>query len=43
MSGACIFHGNFRSVYGDIQTGGFRRGALIGITKPNHPEIFDFL
>jgi ribonucleoside-diphosphate reductase alpha chain len=41
-SGAVSFMGIFNAVTETVKQGGFRRGALMGIMNPNHPEIFDF-
>ncbi len=34
--------GIFNAVTETVKQGGFRRGALMGIMNPSHPEIFDF-
>jgi ribonucleoside-diphosphate reductase alpha chain len=41
-SGAISFMGIFNSITETVKQGGFRRGALMGIMNPTHPEIFDF-
>lgn len=41
-SGAVSFMGIFNAVTETVKQGGFRRGALMGIMNPSHPEIFDF-
>jgi len=41
-SGALSFMGIFNAVTETVKQGGFRRGALMGIMNPTHPEIFDF-
>jgi len=41
-SGALSFMGIFDAVTETVKQGGFRRGALMGIMDPTHPEIFNF-